>query len=423
MQMDETGMNIRRRDFLATTAVLATTPIAFCDEPKSKTPPTADDLQRAAAAPLLNLGALSDPILIESMDLLRQGNEFLVRVRSKDGVEAVVAANSHRLRETFPIFLKRVSPFFVGKDARRIESLLGDLYRTGSNYKLQGLAFWVCVAAAEIAILDLLGKASGRSIGELFGGVVRRDIPVYRASGNRGNRPQQEIEHLKRLVAETGAQAIKFRLGGRMSNNRDSLPGRTETLIPLVRREFGDQMTLYADSNSSYDVENAIRVGRLMEDNGYAFFEEPCPFDHLWDTKRVADALTIPVAGGEQEFSARRFRWAIQNRGVDIVQPDLHYFGGFIRSTRVARMAAVAGIKCTVHMSGAGLGYLYVLHFASYVPNAGEHQEFKGTSSIPLECATSDLKCHDGSMRVPSGPGFGITIGADYLRRAEPVRL
>jgi L-alanine-DL-glutamate epimerase-like enolase superfamily enzyme len=421
--MDDSVMKIRRREFLAATASLAAARSAFCDEPGSKPLPTADALQRAADAPLLNLKSLRDRISIESMELLRKGSEFFVRVRSKDGLEGIAAANSKKMRETYPIFLNRVAPFFIGKDARRIESLLGDLYRSRSNYKLQGLAFWVCVAAAEIAILDLLGKASGQSIGELFGGGVRRDIPVYSASGNRGNRPQKEIEHLKRLVSETGARAIKFRLGGRMSNNRDSLRGRTEALIPLVRREFGDQMTLYADSNSSYDVENAIRIGRLMEDNGYAFFEEPCPFDHIWDTKRVADKLTIPVAGGEQEFSMRRFRWAIQNRGVDIVQPDLHYFGGFIRCTRVARMAAVAGMSCTVHMSGAGLGYLYALHFASYVPNAGQHQEFKGASSIPLECATSDLTCRNGSMRVPSGPGFGVTIAADYLRRASTVRL
>jgi L-alanine-DL-glutamate epimerase-like enolase superfamily enzyme len=74
-------------------------------------------------------------------------------------------------------------------------------------------------------------------------------------------------------------------------------------------------------------------------------------------------------------------------------------------------------------MSGAGLGYLYVLHFASYVPNSGEHQEFKGTSKIPFECDTSDLKCHDGVIRVPTGPGFGITISENYLRRAKTVKL
>ena len=383
--------------------------------------PSDDDLRKAAGASLLKVHALTSPILIQSLELLRSGNEFLVRARSKDGLESVVVANSSRMRDTFPIFLRRVAPFFIGKDARKIESLLDDLYRTGSNYKWQGLAFWVCVAAAEIAILELLGKASGKSIGEMFGGVVRHKIPVYRASGNRGNKPEQEVEHLKQLAKQIGAKAIKFRLGGRMSNNRDSLSKRTETLIPLVRRAFGDEMTLYADSNSSYDVENAIRIGRLMQEHGYAFFEEPCPFDHLWETKRVADALKIPIAGGEQEFSMRRFRWAIENRVMDIVQPDLHYFGGFIRCTKVARMAAVAGMPCTVHMSGAGLGYLYVLHFASYVQNAGAHQEYKGASRIPVECPTSDLKCSNGIMKVPSGPGFGVVIAPEFVRNAKSV--
>ncbi len=160
----------------------------------------------------------------------------------------------------------------------------------------------------------MLGQRTGKSIGELMGGVLRKEINVYRASGNRGNTPEAEIEYLKKLVAETGAKAIKFRVGGRMSKNQDSLPGRTERLIPLVRETFGPEMTLYADSNSSYDVPKAIEVGRLMEEYGYGFFEEPCRFDHLEETKEVADALRIPVAGGEQEYSEDRFRWTIQNR-------------------------------------------------------------------------------------------------------------
>ncbi len=143
-------------------------------------------------------------------------------------------------------------------------------------------------------------------------------------------------------------------------------------------------MTLYADANSSYDVPNAIRVGRLMERYHYAFYEEPCPFDHLEETKAVADALTIPVAAGEQEFSDYRFRWVIGHRGVDIVQPDLHYYGGFIRSLRVARMAHAAGLLCTPHMSGSGLGYLDAVHFVSIIPNPVPFTEFKGNADIPV---------------------------------------
>src|SRR2546426_227700 len=161
-----------------------------------------------------------------------------------------------------------------------------------------------------------VGLASKRPVADFFGGKLKTEIPVYYASGMRGNKPEEEIAYLQKLVGSSGAKAIKFRLGGRMNKNVDSLPGRTEALIPLVRKTFGDGMTLYADSNSSYDAKEAIRIGRIMEANGFGFYEEPCEFDDLWSTKEVADALTIPVAGGEQEFSMHRWRWGIGNSGL-----------------------------------------------------------------------------------------------------------
>ena len=383
--------------------------------------PGAEELERIAAEPALHLDRLRQPVVLESMELLRNGEEILVRARTKDGAEGVIVTNSWWLHDTHPIFLNRVAPFLVGKDARHIEIHLEEMLRERINYKLQGLALWVCVAAAEMAVLELLGRISGMSIGEMFGGVRRRDIPVYRASGNRGNTPEEEVEVLRRLVAGTGASAVKIRLGSELGRNRDSAPGRTEALIPTVRKAFGDAMTLYADANSSYDADHAIRIGRLLEAHGYAFYEEPCRFDDLWETKEVADALKIPVAGGEQEFSERRFRWTIQNGGLDVVQPDLHYYGGYIRATRVARMAAAAGMTCTPHMSGWGLGYLNALHFVSYIPNPAPHLEFKGLSSIPFHCDTSPLTCVNGIMRVPSGPGFGIDLDPGWVKKAQLI--
>jgi L-alanine-DL-glutamate epimerase-like enolase superfamily enzyme len=326
------------------------------------------------------------------------------------------------LVHTYPIFLNRIAPFFVGKDARQLKPLLWELYRHDDNYKYQGLALWVCIAAAEFAILDLLGKVTNRGIGDLLGGVKRREIAVYRASGTRGNTPEEEVADLKRIIAESGAKALKFRLGGRMRrDNADSLPGRSERLIPLVRETFGPGFTLYADANSSYDAKEAIRIGRLMEEHDYAFFEEPCRFDHLEETKVVADALRIPVAGGEQEFSEEGFRWMIAHRAVDIVQPDLHYHGGFIRALRVAQMASAAGLLCTPHMSGSGLGYLDAAHFVSVLDNPVPFTEFKGDTEIPVSSTTSSLRCERGIVRVPSGPGFGITIDPAFVREARPA--
>lgn len=382
-----------------------------------------EELLRISQRPILRIENLTNPVTITSLELLRQGNTFISRVRTKDGSQGLAIANGSRLREFYPIFLRRVAPFFVGKDARELEGLLIQLYRARSNYKLQGISLWAPQAAAEMAILDLLGKLTNQSLGELLGGVRRTKIAVYRASGNRGNTVEQEIEFLQQLADETGGKALKFRLGGRMSNNADSLPGRTEELIVKVREAFGSSFSLYADSNSSYDVANAIRIGRLMEEHDYGFFEEPCPFDHLWETKKVADALTIPVAGGEQEFSMRRFRWAIANRVVDVAQPDLHYFGGYLRTIRVARMANAAGMPCTVHMSGSGLGYVDVCHLASCIEDPGPHQEFKGTSSIPVSCDTSSLKPENGLVQVPTGPGYGVEIDPEFIKKAIVLEI
>jgi L-alanine-DL-glutamate epimerase-like enolase superfamily enzyme len=414
-------MPLHRRDLLKGSAALACL-AALRVEAGEPAEDTLAKLDAAAAQPILDRSPFAGPVVIASMELLNNGTTFLVRVRSKDGGEGVSVANADRLRETYPVFLNRVAPFFAGKDATELESLLRELYRADSNYKLQGIALWAPQAAAEFAILDMLGKISGKSIGDLLGGVRRREVAVYRASGNRGNKPEDEIEYLRRLLAETGGSAIKFRLGGRMSNSADSLPGRTEALIRLVRETFGDGVTLYADANSSYDRKHAIRVGRMLQEYNYAFFEEPCPFDHLGETKQVADALDIPIAGGEQEFSMYRFRQTIAERGLDVVQPDLHYFGGFIRAIRVARMADVMNMPCTLHMSGSGLGFIDVAHFASIVRDPGAHQEFKGVGNLPVTCETSSLKPERGILRVPSGPGFGITIDPKFVAEAKPVR-
>ena len=98
----------------------------------------------------------------------------------------------------------------------------------------------------------------------MVGDIVRSDVPFYVASGKRDTTPEQEIDYLKMLVQKSGAKALKFRVGGRMSRNEDAMPGRTDRLVPLVRKTFGDAMVIHADSNSSYDVPNAVRIGTAI---------------------------------------------------------------------------------------------------------------------------------------------------------------
>jgi L-alanine-DL-glutamate epimerase-like enolase superfamily enzyme len=250
--------------------------------------------------------------------------------------------------------------------------------------------------------------------------VRRREIAVYRASSHRGNPPEEELEYLQRVVAEDGAKAIKFRLGGRMRYD-EATTRRDHALIRTTRKAFGDTVTLYADANGSFDVPKAVEIGRAMQDHGFRFYEEPVPFDYYQETREVADALTIPIAGGEEESSLRQFRWMIETGVLQVVQPDMFYFGGMTRALRVARMAEAAGLECTPHMSGSGLGFLYAAHFASFAPAHGPHQEYKGTDELPVSSPTSPLRAEKGVVHVPTGPGLGVVFDPAFLREARVV--
>ncbi len=380
--------------------------------------PSVHDLDRAAAAQVLKLDGVKSPVIIESIKLLKKDEEYMVHVRSRDGAEGVSLANPPRAEYLDKILKQLVIPFFLNKDARDLENLLWEFYRWRDNYKLYGLALWSPQAWVEFAILDLLGRLAGKPIGALVGDIVRRDVAFYVASGRRDTTPEQEVEYLQKLVEQSGAKAVKFRVGGRMSRNADAMPGRTEKLIPLARKTLGDSIDIHADSNSSYDPPQAIRVGRMLEEIKAVYFEEPCQFDHLEETKVVTDTLTIPVAAGEQEYSDWRFRWMIANRGVDIVQPDLYYYGGMIRSVRVARMAQVAKMPTIAHISG-GFGFVYMLHFASCVPDIGQYQEYKLGFEKYANWFDPPIKVKSGKMSVPSGPGVGIKDIADLLKGAK----
>jgi L-alanine-DL-glutamate epimerase-like enolase superfamily enzyme len=377
--------------------------------------------------PVFKKELFSSPVIIESVELLRYQNSFLCRVRSKEGAEGISVGHSGQLKSLYPIFTNLVQPFFIGKDARDLDLLLEKIYIYNLNFRFSGTALGVPLATIEFALLDMMGRIATKSIGQLIGTIHHPEVAVYQATEYREKSVEESIELIKRDVAEYNAKALKIKVGGLMFMKNDlhavGPAGRTETIIPLVRKIFGDDMILYADSNGFYSVKEAIRVGKMLEEYHFRFFEEPVPFDWYEETKQVADALTIPVAGGEQEYSLHGFRWLIANNGLQVVQPDFFYFGGMIRSMKVASMANVLGKKCTPHMSGEDLGFLYMMHLVSALPNAMQYHEFKGLKTdIIFECKTSPLKSVNGVVKVPTGHGSGVEIDPELIGKYRIVQ-
>ncbi len=375
------------------------------------------DLDEALSRPVLKKEWFPDPVIIESCELLEYQGNYMIRVRSKDGAEGLCVGHNIRMPHLYPIQLQLVNPYFIGKDARDLDQLLHGITMYRNNYKYQGYTLWIPVATVEMAILDMLGRMAQKSMGELIGDLHHTEIAIYQANNNRGKSAEESIESIKALQAKTGAGAVKFKIGGRRTHP-EKPPGRTEALIPLMRKAFGEDTAIYADCNGSYDAREAIRIGKMLEEHRIDLFEQPVPTDWYEDWKKTADALTIPIASGGGEVSLRNFRWLIGNDAVQMVQQDLFYFGGMIRCMKVARMAEARGYPCTPHISGTGLGYIYMMHFVSAVPNAGPFHEFKGVSDeVPFECETSTLIPENGILHLPRGTGSGVEIDPDFIAK------
>lgn len=373
--------------------------------------------------PVFNLYQFFDaPVKIASIELLQARGQYFLRTRSADGAEGIIQTKD--IADYVPILAHRVMPHFLGKDARDLEHLVDEVYAANSNYKLAGQAFWCPVAYIEQSLFDLMGKALKKPAGQLMGGVLRKEIPVYLSGSGRETTAEEEVDVYVREVERTGAKAVKFKIGGRMSDNRDAYPERTDKLLELAHQKLAGKVTLMADANGSYDARNAIEIGKRLQDMKYLWFEEPCPWQELSETKKVADALDMKIAFGEQDSSLWQFQWMIDNKVMDIVQPDLNYNGGFIRAARVARMARKVNMWICPHNTQTGAASVNILQFAATTPNIGPWMEYVSRKAPKKESWFSpnfDIK--GGVIPVPAGPGLGLEFDPDFLKNATVVKL
>ena len=412
---------MKRRNFLKTGILGASTFSIACKATNNNQNDIYERIDQAAARPVLKRSLFKKPVIIESVELLRHRDNFICRVRSKDGAEGLCVSHNFRMKYLHPIAVQRVNPYFIGKDATRLDELMEGVYLHGNNYKLQNMALWIPIATVELAILDMLGRIANLPMGLLMGDLTHEKIHVYRANNFRGLSAKESVEKIKERQKQTGAKAVKFKIGGRMLKAEEPA-GRTEKMIPLMREAFSDDIQIYADANGSYNTPEALRIGKILEENKIDLYEGPVPFDWYQDIKKVADHVNIPLAGGGQEASMRNFRWLIANNAFQVYQQDIFYFGGMIRCMKVARMAEAAGLTCMPHISGTGLGYLYMLQFISVTTNAEKFHEFKGLSKgIPFNCDSSSLKSENGLLKVPTGPGSGVEIDPKFVARHKAL--
>jgi len=344
----------------------------------------------------------------------------LVRVRTKDGSEGWGQVSPYNADITALVVHRQIAPYALGKDALDIERLVLEIPER--EHKFPGSYLRRALAGLDTALWDLRGKLEKKSVCEMIGGTTRA-LRVYASSMKRDITPQVEAERFVRLRDELGYDAFKFRVGKECGHDEDEWPGRTEEIIPAVRKALGEDVALLVDGNSAYTPERAIAVGRLLEDYGICHFEEPCPYWELEWTKLVTDALNLDVTGGEQDCDLSIWKRMIEIRAVDVVQPDLCYLGGLTRTLKVAEMARQAGLKCTPHSANLSMVTVFTLHLMGALENAGPYVEFsiEGADYYPWQYDIFEpaLVAVDGKVQIPDAPGWGVEINPVFLEKTK----
>jgi L-alanine-DL-glutamate epimerase-like enolase superfamily enzyme len=354
---------------------------------------------------------------IKSIETFTHGNVSFARIRTDDGAEGYGQLSTFDADISAIVMHRKIAPHALGKDPADIDAIVDHCIE--ANYKYPWSYVCRALAGLDTAIWDLLGKREKKSVCELLGGKPR-PIPAYGSSMRRDIKPADEAKRLVQLRDSKGFRAFKIRIGKVCGHDQDQWPGRTESLVPTVRRAIGEDVSLLVDANSCYTPAKAIEVGRILEDHNVCHLEEPCPYWELEWTAQVTAAIRVPVAGGEQDNDLAQWRRMIRMHAVDIVQPDICYVGGLTRALRVAAMAHRAKLPCVPHSANLAMVTVFTLHMLGAIPNAGPHFEF---SIEPTNWAKDlyhpALKVHDGKVAIPDGPGWGVTINPKWLEAAE----
>jgi len=278
----------------------------------------------------------------------------------------------------------------------------------------------LAVGALDVALNDLRGKALGLTVAELFGGPLRRRIPVYASAMSymQDSKPEEDYPKEAADLVRQGFRAMKMRLG--------RYPVRREAAVAkAVREAVGPHVKLMADANAAYTTESALRMGRVLHELEFEFFEEPMPQSPKYaGYDELRKKLPITLAAGEAVDSRASAKELIDRRVMDIIQPDVSLCGGIGEVLFIAEMAALSGIRCMPHCWGGAITIAATAQVASLLPDP--HWGLPtDTPMLELdqsenpwrnELATNPLRQKNGFIQLPTGPGLGIEVNEDVVK-------
>jgi L-alanine-DL-glutamate epimerase-like enolase superfamily enzyme len=310
--------------------------------------------------------------------------------------------------------LSVLEPLYRGENALEPERV-SERLRQNMFWLGRGGSITHTISGIDIALWDLLGKATGQPVGRLLGGRYRERVRPY--ASLLMDQPEPLVEHLEQ-IAEQGFKAFKMGWGpfGRVSAALD------EAIVRAAREAVGPDALLMVDAGGSdafwsQGYKWALRTADMLAAYDVAWFEEPLAPDALRDYVALRRAAPLPISGGEVLTRRQSFQPWLQEGAFDIVQPDVTKVGGITESRRIAWMAEEHGVRFIPHGWNTAIGLAADLQLASALPGTDLVEYIAGSPYVDELAAERWQLDEEGMLSIPEAPGLGIALDVDAVAR------
>lgn len=298
-----------------------------------------------------------------------------------------------------------LGPAVMGADPRDLEAIHARLHPLVSE---RGQTIGINLSALsciDLALWDIIGKASGRTVAQLLGG--HKDHAEAYCTFGFGAFDRDQLVAVAQDLQQKGHRRFKMLVGVARQGIREDA-----ARVRHVRAALGDDVPLAIDANESLSLDEAMRLCAMLDDQDIAWFEDPVLRNDPRDLALLRRRTTIPLSAGQMDGHSDRFRAYVEHDSIDIFMPNSLYNGGMTETRRVAHLAQIYNRP----LSDAGGGGVFSLHHVAGFRNGTLAECHLGVEQVEHRIFVSVPQIRDGRLAVPAAPGFGVALNRDAMR-------
>ena len=336
-------------------------------------------------------------------------NWVFVKVYTDEGIDGVGEATLEYKEKALIGAVEHIKEYLVGKDPRNIEDHWHKIYRDA--YWRGGAVLMSALSAVECALWDILGKSLGVPVYQLLGGRSNDKVRIYVNGWFSGAREPEEFAAKAKEAVKRGVTAMKWDPFGKsylQISNADL--DKALRCVGAVREAVGNSVDLLIEGHGRFDIPNAVKIARELEQFNPMLFEEPVPPDNLDALKQVKDKSPVAISAGERLYTRWDYRKMFDLAAADYIQPDISHAGGIMELKKIAAEAECRYIAFAPHNPSGPVANAATLQLAACCPNFTILEIMYSDVEWRKDICNESLEYEDGYITIPSKPGLGIEI-------------